>query len=98
MGVSGYFSSEASRKTLAANERLPLPNLRARKFDALGSARVLNAAHAADQVEGVPIQPAVLDVSIIHVNGNDFADHQAAAGRGRREIEDLMESAFETDR
>jgi len=58
----------------------------------------LDAAHASDQVERVAIEAAIFEVSVIDVNGDDLSDDQAAAGGRGREIENLMELAFEADR
>ena len=82
---------------LHRGEHGALSNLRPRQFDPFGSARVLDTAHASDQIERVPIQPAVPNVHILHVNGDNLADHKAAARGDGREIENLMQSAFETD-
>src|SRR5579864_9650900 len=91
--------SPASDSLLTRQESgLFLLNLRPCKFDAIGRARVLNTAHAADQVERIPIQASVLDVRIIDMNRDHLANHQTAARWGRREIENLVQLAFETDR
>src|SRR5580700_9552458 len=66
--VSGYFSSESSvgqSSHRPEENSLFLLDLRPSQFDPVGSARVLNTTHAADQVERIPIQASVLDVRII---------------------------------
>ena len=64
----------------------------------MGGSGVLDAAHAADEVERIAVEFSLLHVSVLHVNGDDLADYQAAALRGRREIQNLIKLAFETYR
>ena len=64
-------------------------------LEAVRGTRVLHAAHAADQVERIPVDPTFFEECIFDVNGNNFADHKAASRRAGREIDDLMQLAFE---
>ncbi len=45
-----------------------LADLGANHVESLGRARVLDSAHAANEIEGVAIEFAILQVSIIHVD------------------------------
>ena len=47
----------------------------------LGSA-IQQATHTADEVEGVRVEATISEIRIIDVNGDDLANHEAAAGRG----------------
>src|ERR1700741_4956715 len=59
---------------------------------------VRHAAHASDEVERIPVQPSIFQMFVVQVNGNDLADHQAAAGGRGREVKNLMKLALEAHR
>src|ERR1035438_7569571 len=86
-----YFSSEGS----ACRRRLDFWPYH---LESLRRPRVLYPAHASDEVQRIPIQTPVFQMRVVNVNGNDLADHQAAAGRLRRKIENLMKLALKADR
>src|SRR5262249_7590234 len=72
-------------------------SFRACQLNPVGGAGILNASHAPDQVKGIAVDTAVSQMSIIDVNCNDIANHQAAARWGFKEINNLVQSAFEAD-
>jgi hypothetical protein len=92
----GYIRFEPS-STGSPISRLPL-HCRPRQLEPIARARVLNTAHAADQVEGIAVDTSIFDMLVIDVNRDHPADHQAAARRRRRKIENLMDLTFKTDR
>ena len=75
-----------------------LSHLGASEFQTVAGARVLDAAHASDQVERVAIEAALFHVRIVNVKSDHFTDDEAAAVGTGREIQDLIELAFEADR
>src|ERR1700678_3708915 len=73
-------------------------NLWPHHLKSLRRPRVLNSAHASDQVQRIPIQFSFLQVRVVNMNRNNLSDHQAAAGGRGREVENLMELALKADR
>jgi hypothetical protein len=45
---------------------------RPRQFNPFGGPSVLDSAHAADEVERVAINPAILEMTVIDVDSEDF--------------------------
>src|ERR1700693_4479054 len=63
------------------NTQTQLFHFRPYHLEPLRRASVLQAAHAAYQVERIAVQSAIFEIRIVDVNGNYLANHQAAAGR-----------------
>src|SRR5579871_1340664 len=99
--VSGYFSSRARRPQLSAfscqfghpvtdrpvaDRRMRLFHLRPYHVEPVSGAAVLEASHAADQVERVAVELSVFEQRVIDVNGDNLSDDQTASRGLRIEI------------
>src|ERR1700678_90075 len=82
-----YFSSEESG----------LIHLRSYHVESLRRPGVLNPAHASDEVKRVPVQLAVFHMRVVHIDRDNLADYEAAAGGRGREVENLMKFAFKAN-
>src|SRR5208282_1326577 len=67
-----YFSRREARGRLRAASQSLLLHLRPHHFKALGGSRVLQSAHAPDQIERVPVEAAFFYLPIADVNRDDF--------------------------
>src|SRR5579859_1069556 len=74
-----------------------LPHLWPHHFKALGSPRVLCAAHASDEIERVAVEPPFFQVPLVDVNRDDFPDDQAAALGIGVGVENLIKLALKAD-
>lgn len=78
-----------------SSENTHLLHLRSDHLKAVSGTGVLQAAHTADQIEGVWVESSVFEVGVVDVNGHDVSDYEAASGWFGREIDNLMQFAFE---